>query len=380
MLKRIMLSYVDITTGHKRAAQSIHKTLKHQYPGIEILEFDPLKYLYPLVEKVIGKIYIQILKLSPNLWGYVYDNEKIVKLTAKSRKIFDSLNSSRLNKLFSSFNPQVVICTHAFSCGIFSALKEKTNNGFHLIGIITDFDVHNYWIHKNVSFYVVANEYSAKKLQEKGIDKERIKILGIPIDPVFTENKNIKELKKKYNLREDIPTILVMGGGWGFGPIEKIVHHLNDIKDIEFQIIVVTGTNKELKSRLIKLAPKLPKLTQVFGYVDVIDELMKVSDIFISKPGGMTSAESLACKLPMIIINPIPGQEDRNTRFLTSQGVAIRTNSEFEISKIVLELLTQPQKLDEMRSRILEISKPKSAFNIVKMIEEIVVFNERKNL
>jgi len=367
-----MLSYINITTGHKRAAQAVQKALKYKYPKIEILELDPLKYFHPIMESVIEKVYIRMLKSNPQLWDYVYDNEKIVKFTAKFREMLDSLNSFRVNKLFSSFNPQVVICTHAFSCGIFSALKGKNTNGFHLIGIITDFDVHNYWIHKNVSCYIVANEYTAKKLQEKGIDEKRIKDLGIPIDPVFTQKKNIQELKKKYNLKEDIPTILVMGGGLGFGPIEKVVYYLNEIKNIEFQIIVVAGTNKELELKLIEAIANLPKLTKVFGYVNFIDELMKVSDISITKPGGMTSAESLACGLPMIIINPIPGQEERNTQFLTSQGVAIKANDEFEIGKIIMELFTKPQKLKEMQNRILEINKPEAAFNIVKMIEELI--------
>jgi processive 1,2-diacylglycerol beta-glucosyltransferase len=373
MLERVMLSYIDITTGHKRAAQAVHKTFKMVYPNIEILELDPLGYFHPVIENIIGKVYFEMLKTNPHFWEYVYDNEKIVKFTAKFRQILNSLNSSRLSKLFYSFNPQAVVCTHAFSCGIFSALKEKRANGLLLIGIITDFDVHSYWIHKNVSSYIVANEYTAEKLQQKGIDKKRIKILGIPIDPVFTEDKNIQDLKKKYNLKEDLSTILVMGGGLGFGPIEKIVYYLNEIENIEFQIIVVAGTNKELELKLIELTSKLPKLTKIFGHVDFIDELMKVSDVFITKPGGMTSAESLSCCLPMVIVNPIPGQEDRNTQYLTSQGVAIKANNEFEISKIILELLTKPQKLNEMRSKILNIRKPKSAFNIVKAIEELIV-------
>ncbi len=372
MLKRVMLSYINVTTGHRRAAQSVHKTLKYLYPGIEVSELDTLKYLHPVMEGIIEKVYLEMLKSNPHLWDYVYDNEKIVKFTAKFRQVLNSLNSSRLNKSFSSFNPQAVVCTHAFSCGIFSALKEKKANGLPLIGIITDFDVHSYWIHKNVSLYIVASEYTAKKLQEKGVNEERIKILGIPIDHVFIENKDIQGLKRKYDLKEDLPTILVMGGGLGLGPIEKVVYYLNEIKNIEFQIIIVTGTNKELELKLRELTVKLPKLNKVFGYVDFIDELMKVSNISITKPGGMTSTESLACGLPMVIVNPIPGQEDRNTRYLTSQGVAIKANNEFEISKIISELLTQPQKLEEMRNKILDISKPEASFDIVKTIEELI--------
>lgn len=365
-----MLSYINVTTGHRRAAQAVGKTLKHLYPDIEILELDTLKYLHPVMEGIIEKFYLEMLKSNPNFWDYLYDNEKIVKFTAKFREMLNSLNSSRLSKLFTSFNPQAVICTHAFSCGIFSALKEKKANGLSLIGIITDFDVHSYWIYKNVSSYIVASEYTAKRLQEKGIDKERIRVLGIPIDPVFTEDKDIQCLKKKYDLKEDLPTILVMGGGLGFGPIEEIVYYLNEIENIEFQIIVVAGTNKKLESKIRELTSNLPKTNKVFGHVDFIDELMKVSNIFITKPGGMTSTESLACGLPMVIVNPIPGQEERNTQYLISQGVAIKANNKFEISKIISELLTQPQKLSQMRNRIVEISKPKAAFNIVKIIEE----------
>jgi len=367
-----MLSYVNITTGHKKASQALAKTCKFLYPEVEILEIDPVGDFYPNMKSILEKVYFKIVQSNPYLWEYVYDNEMIVKFTAKFRQILNSLNSTRLNKFISSFNPQVVVCTHAFACGIFSGLKERKTNGFYLVGVITDFDVHNYWIYKNVSCYIVANEYSAKKLEKKGIDKAKIKILGIPIDPKFTEDKDVSSLKEKYGLKADIPTILVMGGGWGFGPIEKVVYYLQEIKNIDFQIMVVAGTNKELELKLRELTSKLPKLTKVFGYVDVIDELMKVANIFIGKPGGMTSAESLACGLPMVIVNPIPGQEARNTHYLTSQGVAIKANNEFEITNIVSELLSQPQKLNEMRNKILDISKPKSAFNIVKTIENVM--------
>lgn len=372
MLKRVMLAHINITTGHKKAAQAIHKTLKLTYPEIEVLEIDPVGHFYPRIEKSIERIYQGVLKTNPDIWDYVYDNEKIAKATTRIRQMFNSLNSIRLNEIFTSFNPQVVVCTHAFACGMFSALKDKKANNFSLIAVITDFDVHNYWVYKNVTNYIVADDYTAKKLQEKGIDEEKIKVLGIPVDPKFTENKDISSLKKKHGLKEDLPTILVMGGGWGFGPIEKVVHCLNELQNIEFQIIVVAGTNKELELKLRELTANLPKLIKVFGYVDFVDELMKISNIFIGKPGGMTSAESLACGLPLVIINPIPGQEERNTRYLTSQGVAIRANNESEISKIIFDLLTNPQRLNEMRNRILEINKPEAAFNIIKAIEAVI--------
>ncbi len=368
MLNKVMLSYLNITTGHKKAAWSIHKALKELYPEISVLEIDPLKVFYPRLEAIINKGYQRLVKSNPDIWDYVYDNEKIVKLTANLRQITNSFNSYRLSKLFSSFNPQAVVCTHAFPCGIFSALKNS--NKFLLIGVITDFDVHSYWIHPNVSCYVVATEHTAAKLQKKGIEKERIKILGIPVDPVFTKVQDIQAIKRKYNLKEEIPTILIMGGGWGFGPIEGIIHCLNELENIDFQIIVVAGTNKKLESRLNKLS--LSKLVKVFGFVDFMDELMKVSNLFIGKPGGMTTAESLACGLPMVIINSIPGQEERNAQYLTAQGAGIKANSEWEVKKIVQELLTNPRKMNEMQEKALNIGKPQSAFDVVRTIEELM--------
>lgn len=369
MLNKVMLSYLNITTGHKKAAWSIHKALKELEPEIEVLEIDPLRVFYPRLEAIINKGYLKLVKSNPDIWDFVYDNEKIVKLTANLRQLTNSFNSYRLSKLFSSFNPQAVVCTHAFPCGIFSALKNSYE--FPLIGVITDFDVHSYWIHDNVSCYVVATQYTAERLQKKGIEKERIKVLGIPVDPAFTKAHDIAAIKKKHNLKEEIPTILIMGGGWGFGPIEGIIHCLNELEDIDFQIIAVAGNNKKLESRLNKLS--LPKLAKVFGFVDFMDELMQVSNLFIGKPGGMTTAESLACGLPMVIINPIPGQEERNAQYLTAQGAGIKVNSEWEVKKIVQELLTDHYKLNKMRDRALNIGKPYSAFDVVKTMEELIM-------
>jgi processive 1,2-diacylglycerol beta-glucosyltransferase len=172
---------------------------------------------------------------------------------------------------------------------------------------------------------------------------------------------------QKLKLENDIPTLLIMGGGQGLGPIKTIVKRLDRLK-LDFQEIIVTGTNKKLYNSLKKKIKKYKKRILLFGYTDDINELMDASDIIITKPGGLTSAEALTKRIPMIIVKPIPGQEANNASYLTEQKVAVKVDNPKDVSSMVEDLLSNPDKLQRMREASRCISKPSSSLDIARLL------------
>ncbi|MBU0700416.1 glycosyltransferase [bacterium] len=359
-MKRIILSYISTNSGHKIAADAVKDILQQKSPELSFLEIDALGYFSPVVKGMLLTSYLELIKSDPFVWEYLYDNPKIINLTAKLKEILDTLKSERLKKkILNGFQPDVVVCTHAFPCGVFSALKKTSMNNLPLVAITTDFDIHAYWLYENVSYYLVANSEIADKLIYHNIPVKNIEVTGIPISSAFSKIEDKQIVRNRLGL-EDLPTILIMGGNHGIGSMERIVTYLNLLPQL-FQILVVAGKNKGLQKRLEKLTKQTARPMKIYGFVHNIYELMQGSDILISKPGGLTSSESLCCGLPMIIVNPIPGQEDRNSRYLVKHAAAIRVSHENEIDGVVNNLLRKPEILEKMRENALCLAKPDAA-------------------
>jgi processive 1,2-diacylglycerol beta-glucosyltransferase len=371
-MKYIVLSYASISSGHKKASDAIKKALQKQYLNdISFIDINALDYFFPVTKRIILTSYLEIVKSNPYVWEYLYDNPKIAKLTVKLKELFNTLKSKRLKKkIFNGFIPDIVVCTHAFPCGVFSAFKQNVDNNLPLIGITTDFDIHAYWIYSNVSYYLVSTKEIADKLIDYGISARQIEVTGIPISPLFRVVDNKERIRNKLNI-DNLPTILIMGGSYGLGPIDKIVTYLNLLPQL-FQIIVVTGNNKRLYRILKKLSLQMERPVWIYGYVDNVYELMQASDILITKPGGLTSAESLACGLPMIIVNPIPGQEERNSSYLVKHGAAVKVAHEGEVDEVVNILLRKPDILTKMREEALKIARPDACMRTAEIIMSLI--------
>ncbi|UCH12878.1 MAG: glycosyltransferase, partial [Candidatus Omnitrophota bacterium] len=223
------------------------------------------------------------------------------------------------------------------------------------------------WMYESVDRYVVASEEAKQRFMHDGIPEDKVKIMGIPIDVRFSENKPKDPIKEKLSLALNKRVVLIMGGGGGLGPIKAIVSILQKLS-ADIQIVVATGTNTKLYKYLVKRAPRFKKRLIPLEYSDNIDELMEISDVVITKPGGITVSEALAKCLPILIINPIPGQEAKNTKFLIKSGAAVKAENETELSALLENLFSMPSKLKTMAGAAGKISKPKSALDIAEMI------------
>lgn len=367
--KKILLLYISISSGHHKASLALERALRILDPSVEVLNINSLNYTNPLVEKVINRTYMGIIKNSPEVWEYLYDNPKVFRNISRLRDLTHRFNSGKLKTLLDDFKPHAIACTQAFPCGMVADYKISFGLDIPLFGVLTDCAPHSYWIFDSVDYYIVHSESAMNKFIENGISRERIRVFGIPIDPKFANKLDLKEIRNKNGIDKSLPAILIMGGGQGLGPIPEIVSSLNRISR-PLQLLIVAGTNRRLFRWLEKRKKVFRMRSFIYGYVSNIDELMAVSTLIITKAGGLTISEAIAKSIPMIIINPIPGQEAKNTEYMLKEGAAIKADSPKDIGILTEALLNQPAKLEHMRQNANKIAAPNSSIETARLILE----------
>lgn len=365
--RRILLMYITKVSGHRQATIAIQKSIKSALPDAEIMSINGFEYTYPILEKVVNRAYMGVIKRVPKIWDKMYDNPKLVKRSKVIKEFLNKKSHKKLHRLFESFNPDTVICTQAFPCGMVADYKTTHQRNFNLIGVLTDFAPHAYWLNPGVDYYIVPSEDAKRRFVNLGIAQESIKVFGIPIRMKFAEQISKDQAARNLGLDPQVPAILIMGGGQGLGPIKKVVQSLLKVSN-PFQLIVIAGVNVKLMDWLKKMQDQAKQKMLIYDYANNVHELMDVASLIITKPGGMTTSESLAKGLPMIIVNPIPGQEMLNTDFLIKKGIALRVDDVDQIAHEVQDLLSSPQRLASMRKAAYDHGRPSAAKDIADLV------------
>jgi processive 1,2-diacylglycerol beta-glucosyltransferase len=346
---------------------AIEKAIKEISPKSEILNINAFNYTNPISEKVVNRIYMEVIKYTPKVWDYLYDNPNIVRALEKIKKKIHKSNSPKLKKLFDGFKPDVVVCSQAFPCGMVADYKKVYASKLPLIAVLTDYIPHSYWVYDTVDYYITPSQEVSERLVKKGIAPSRIRAYGIPFDHKFNRQVDREGIMRSLELDGHKPVVLVMGGGQGLGPIKTIVRSLEKTKN-DIQELIVTGTNKKLYRSLKRKVRDCKKKIRLFGFVHNIHELMHISKLIISKPGGVTTAEVLSAGLPMVIVKPIPGQEANNTDFLTSKGAAIKVDEPRKVHLTIDALLEDERKRESLKLSASGIAKPNASMDIAKLI------------
>lgn len=370
--KRILLLYISKNSGHHRASLALEKAFRELSDNIETACINSFRYTNPVLEKVIGKTYMSVIRRRPEFWGRIYDNPKVVKKTEKLKAAIHKYTSRKAKTLLEDFRPDAIVCTQAFPCGIMADYKKTKSAKFLLAGILTDYAPHAYWLYDSVDIYFVPSEETKERLVINGIAKDRVEVSGIPIDPKFKKAIDGEKVLESFGLSAEKPALLIMGGSQGLGPIKEIIKELDRVKT-DFQTLIVTGGNARLYRYLRRFAPRLSKKTVVLGYAENIDELMAAASLVISKPGGITISEALAKSLPMLIVKPIPGQEEMNTEYLLKNKIAVRVKNLQDVAGCVSRLLSSADALQNMRENAGLFSRPSSSTNIARSILERII-------
>ena len=371
-MKKVLIFYASYGGGHLNAAKSIKECIDTNYSDYETELIDCMKYINKPIEKITTAAYREMAKKAPWAWGKIYsDSQKgpLAHISSRSNKIF----AIKLLKLLREKQPDIIISTHPFGSQMCSYLKRKGKITAEIATIMTDFSPHDQWLVGSdfTDYFFVAHDKMKNYLISKNIPEEKIFATGIPISSRFLKQYNKEEILKEFDLQKDKKTILFFGGGeFGLGKTQTVETFESLIRDFnDLQIIAISGKNPKMKESFNNIVQKYNKenSVKILEYTNQVPELMSISDLVVSKPGGLTTSESLASNLPMIIINPIPGQEEENAEFLESHGVGIWIRKHVSPDEIFKEIFSTPEKLQQMKENTSKLAKKHSTEDICKI-------------
>jgi len=370
MTKKIVVLYATAGIGHKKAALAVKKALDEIAPKtIEVSCLDSLDYTNSFFKWSYLKSYLLMVNKLPTFWGlsyYLTDNFFVNLIVSKMRRVSNWLNSKKLRQYLIKTQPEVIISTHFFASEVVSDMKRSGILQSKLITVVTDYRLHSWWVASNADIYVVAGKEAKADLVKWGVSEDKIRIMGIPIEPIFSKTLDNANILKRLDLKAGLFTVLVIGGGFGVGPIEEIIKEAGMIS-ADLQVIAICGHNKQLVDRLNALKPALKAHLKVMGFVDNVYEYMGISDILISKSGGITVSESLAKEIPLIIIAPILGQETRNAEFLLSNGAAFKMEKIRDLKSIIENAILDRTHIEKMKLAIRAVKKPRACYDVAEL-------------
>lgn len=374
MFDKVLILSASAGAGHVRAADALLKAFTETGAAREVRHVDALDYTNKVFRHLYSRAYLDMVNRMPEAMGWLYDYMDKPWKNERRRLALDKLNTRPLVKLLMEFRPDIVVCTHFLPSEIMSWLKAKKQIACPQAIVVTDFDVHAFWLCRYYEQYFVAIEETRVHMEKLGIEKGKVSVTGIPIDPVFAIAKDKREMRMKYGLAPERPTILVSAGGFGVGRVEDLCACLAQLEH-EAQAVVLCGRNDGLKKKLDGLArDRLAKSRVTFrnlGFTTLVDELMSASDILLGKPGGLTTSEALAKGLAFVIVNPIPGQEERNSDHLLEEGVAIRCNNLPVLAYKVDRLLADSSRFAATQSNARRLGRPNAAHDIARRLLEL---------
>lgn len=364
--------YLSVSTGsgHIKAAQAIKEAAEVYYPCSRHLLVDSLKYINPVVDKLVVGGYLNTIRTSPQIYGKLFRFSEVSDNIYHFSKAINNFFSFKVKGLIESFEPSIIVCTHPFSIQMISTLKKREASDIPVIAVLTDFIIHSFWIDGNIDAYIVANDSMRNEMILRGIAPDRVFSYGIPVSDNFTIKKDRTFLLKDLGL-SNRTTILIMGGSLGLGEITGAFLALLK-SHMDIQIIVITGENAKVKKGLEELAAHSDKPVKILSYTDRVADYMDVSNLIITKPGGMTTAEALVKQVPIVLISPIPGQEEGNSSFLCREGAAVRINRINDISNIVQQLLSNPLQISLMKTAAMRLARPNAGRDTAALIETLI--------
>ncbi len=363
--------------GHIRAAESLHRTAPLTGLPIHTEHYDVLDFTSKIFKRLYSETYLQMVTHAPDLWGYLYEQSERKPYQKKSIiKSFDQLNYKRYLNALRELNPDAILCTHFLPYISVSSELRKNNITAPVFAVTTDFDVHQLWVDRIIERYFVYHEESAWQLQSKKIPAEKISITGIPIMPEFRSKGKQKNVRVKLGINSNQFTVLVLSGGFGIGRLKEIVEHtagtLSGFDNINFNLLIVCGKNAKAQTEIQELEFPKNVTPYVYGFIDNMHEFMDASDLLISKAGGLTSAEAMAKSLPILIVDPIPGQESRNTDIIVEHGAGWKAINLPNLSYKLRQIINTRNILTKARKATQHLSKPDAATTILKDVHEYI--------
>jgi len=380
--ERVVIATVAAGGGHLAAAAALEDAWRQARPGDRVERIDVREFASALNRRLHKDGYVQIAEHAPELWGILFDKTdkpKVAEALERLRRLFPSSSRVKFGRYLDAVNPDTVLCTHYMPLWTLSVWKSALNRArppgstvrpvqpgkpVLVASVITDFDAHALWMDACVDLYCVAADATKARLVARGVPEENVVVTGIPISPKFTRRPAMRTARGVLGLQTDLPVVLVLSGGFGMGGVADTVAVLDGASK-PFQIIVVCGRNEKLRAELATRTYTHP--TRVLGFVSNMHELMAAANLIVTKAGGLTVSEALAMCKPLVIVNPIPGQESANCDFLIEHRAAVKATRIEDVPRKVSELLGSAR-LSRMARAAEKLSRPNAAFDICKEV------------
>jgi processive 1,2-diacylglycerol beta-glucosyltransferase len=373
---RILILSASVGAGHLRAAEAVELALRQVAPHALVKNVDVLDLTNRVFRRFYGRFYLDLVNRAPHVLGYFYDMLDRPSKSGRNRGdrfrlLVEKLNLRSFMRFLQSEPWDLVINTHFLPAEIIASLRKKRQLSVPQVTVTTDFETHRLWVNQPCDRYFTATEEGAVYLQSWGVPAAAVTPTGIPIHPVFSEAKDRAALLARHGLKGDRPIVLQLAGGFGVGPIERLYRELLNV-EVPLDVVAVSGRNEKLKQQLAAVPCPPRHRAKVLGFTREIDEWMAVADLVVSKPGGLTTSETLARGAVMVIVNPIPGQESRNSDFLLESGAAIKANNIATLAHKVTALLADPKRLAQLRANVKRVARPRAAFDVVERSLELI--------
>lgn len=371
---RFLILSASVGAGHLRAAQALELALKELEPNASVRNLDVLELTNNTFRRLYGQAYLDLVNRAPHVLGYLYDlldrPRSQSKKSDRLRILVERLNLRKVLTLLQNDPKDVIINTHFLSAEIIASLRGDRKIDTPHMTVTTDYETHRLWVTKPCDHYCTATEEGAAYLEHWGVNGRDITVTGIPIHPAFNEPQDRASCLLSQGLVGDRIIVLQLAGGFGVGPVEKIYRALLEI-GVPLEIVSVAGRNEQIKKELEKIEVPSRHRCKVLGFTEQIHELMALADVVISKPGGLTTSEVLASGAAMAIINPVPGQESRNSDFLLENGAAIKINNIATLPHKLTKLLKDENRLKRLKRNSLELGKPQAAFHAIRIASKL---------
>jgi len=369
MGKRVLILSASVGSGHVKAADALERAMRARDDVEEVLCDDSLDHTNLLHRQFYSTLYSKLSSIMPEFLGWWYEHSDDPWVADKSRLAIDLPQALPLINLVKDFCPDVILCTHFMPAGVISWLIGNGKLDAQLGVVVTVFHFHAFWITRAFNWYFVAQEEDKIHMEALGLPSDRIEVTGIPVDPEFAKPVDTSAVLLRHGLKPERPTLLIAGGALGMSPASAVVRQILQL-DRDFQAIIVCGRNEEMLAEISALVKDRPDDFRVFGYTSEISDFMAAASILLSKPGGMTTAEALARGLPMVILDPIGGQEERNSDVLLECGAALKCTELTLITHKLRLLLDDPEKLQRMSNNARALGRPNAAADIARIVME----------
>lgn len=376
--QKLLILSVSAGAGHVRAAQAIEAAACAAAPPLDATHLDLLSIAPAEFRKFYGAQYLKLVETLPQLWSYLYaksDRPSHNSRLGDFKRAAEKFNLRKLDGEIARVQPDVILCTHFLPAELLSRQRAKRKAGTKdvppLWVQVTDFDVHALWVHPHVDRYCVASDEVAFRLADRGVAREKIVVTGIPVMPQFTAPLDRKTCAAELGLDPAKFTVLMMAGGGGVGALDELAERVLREPGPKFeklQVVTLAGRNEVLLKRLQALAKKNPRRLFPLGFTTTVERIMSAADLVITKPGGLSTSECLAKGKPMLLVSPIPGQEERNADYLLEAGAAVKAVDAATLSFKLRKLLEEPERLTAMSAAALRIRTPHAARDVVALL------------